>query len=166
MIAAHEDDTDPVVSVDLAADWARFLRAVAEAEGLARPETLDVRAELIRRWPTMRQFAPILLDAFEFDGAPSASSLLKAVALPRDGNSAGKRTLPRTAPIAFIRKGWRPFVLDADGKPDRRAWEVCVLTELRDRLRAGDIWVQGSRRYRNGTVNLVPVSLRGGVAPE
>jgi hypothetical protein len=97
----------------------------------------------------MRQFAPALLDAFEFEGAPSSSSLLKAVALLRDGNSAGKRTLPTAAPIAFIRRGWRPFVLDADGKPDRRAWEVCVLSELRDRLRAGDIWVHGSRRYRN-----------------
>ena len=58
MIAAHEGDADPVAAVDLAVGWARFLRAVAEAEGLARPETLDVRADLVRRWPTMRQFAP------------------------------------------------------------------------------------------------------------
>ena len=156
MIAAHEGDTDPVAAVDLAVGWARFLRAVAEAEGVARPETLDVRAELVRRWPTMRQFAPALLDAFEFEGAPSASNLLKAVALLRETNSAGKRTLPTAAPIAFIRRGWRPFVLDADGKPDRRAWEVCVLSELRDRLRAGDIWVHGSRRYRNFEDCLLP----------
>jgi hypothetical protein len=25
---------------------------------------------------------------------------------------------------------------------------ICVLSELRDRLRAGDVWVMGSRRYR------------------
>ena len=31
---------------------------------------------------------------------------------------------------------------------DRRYYELCVLSELRDRLRAGDIWVVGSRRYR------------------
>ena len=47
-------------------------------------------------------------------------------------------------------------MLYADGKPDRRAWEVCVLSELRDRLRAGDIWVHGSRRYRNFEDCLLP----------
>ncbi len=31
---------------------------------------------------------------------------------------------------------------------DRRYYELCVLAELRDRLRAGDVWVTGSRRYR------------------
>lgn len=44
----------------------------------------------------------------------------------------------------------------ADGRPDRRAWEVCVLSELRDRLRAGDVWVAGSRRYRRFENLLLP----------
>jgi len=34
------------------------------------------------------------------------------------------------------------------GGIDRRYYELCVLSELRDRLRAGDVWVVGSRRYR------------------
>jgi hypothetical protein len=29
-----------------------------------------------------------------------------------------------------------------------RYYELCVLSELRNRLRAGDVWVVGSRRYR------------------
>ena len=37
----------------------------------------------------------------------------------------------------------RPFVVDTGGKVDRRAWEVYMLSELRDRLRAGGVWVQG-----------------------
>ena len=94
----------------------------------------------------MRQFAPALLEAFAFEGAASASGLLKAVSLLRDISRAGKRTLPGNTPLGFIRRGWRPFVVDAGGKVDRRAWEVCVLSELRDRLRAGDVWVRGSRR--------------------
>jgi hypothetical protein len=31
---------------------------------------------------------------------------------------------------------------------DRRTWEVVVVMTLRDRLRAGDIWVEGSRAFR------------------
>lgn len=156
LIAAREDETDAAEAVESAVGWGPFLRAVAEAEQIARPETVDVRVELVQRWPAMRQFAPALLEAFAFEGAASASGLLKAVSLLRDMNRAAKRTLPGNAPLGFIRRGWRPFVVDTGGKVDRRAWEVCVLSELRDRLRAGDVWVRGSRRYRNFEDCLLP----------
>ncbi|MCA1697706.1 MAG: hypothetical protein LC790_01895 [Actinobacteria bacterium] len=35
-----------------------------------------------------------------------------------------------------------------DGRPDRRRWELCLLSELRTALRSGAVWVQGSRRYQ------------------
>src|SRR5262249_8784486 len=38
---------------------------------------------------------------------------------------------------------------------DRRYYELCVLSELRDRLRAGDVWVVGSRRYRSFEERLI-----------
>src|ERR1700738_3936931 len=56
-------------------------------------------------------------------------------------------TMPKSAPISFIREGWARHVLRGGGI-DRRYYELCVLSELRDRLRAGDVWVVGSRRYR------------------
>jgi hypothetical protein len=59
---------------------------------------------------------------------------------------AGKRTLPLKPPTAFIRRAWRPFVFK-DGDIDRRAYELCVFSELRNRLRAGDVWVDRSRQY-------------------
>ena len=72
LIAAREDGTDAAEAVESAVGWGPFLRAVAEAEQIARPETVDVRAELVQRWPAMRQFAPALLEAFAFEGAASA----------------------------------------------------------------------------------------------
>jgi hypothetical protein len=41
------------------------------------------------------------------------------------------------------------------GVIDRRYYELCVLSELRDRLRAGDLWVVGSRRYRSFEERLI-----------
>jgi len=41
------------------------------------------------------------------------------------------------------------------GAIDRRYYELCVLSELRDRLRAGDVWVIGSRRYRSFEERLI-----------
>jgi hypothetical protein len=136
--------------------WAPFLRAVVEVEDLARPEAVDVRAELVGRWPAMRSFAPALLEASEFEGSPGTGGLLGAVALLRGMNAAGKGNLPPDAPAGFVRRGWRPFMVGADENPDRRAREVCVLAELRDRLRAGDVWVRGSRRYRRFENLLLP----------
>jgi len=34
-----------------------------------------------------------------------------------------------------------------DGSFDRHFYELCMLVKLRDALRSGDIWVEGSRRY-------------------
>jgi hypothetical protein len=32
---------------------------------------------------------------------------------------------------------------------DRRYYELCALTELRNALRAGDIWMPGSRQFKD-----------------
>src|SRR5215469_13564875 len=65
----------------------------------------------------------------------------------RDMNRRSVLTLPKSAPISFIRERWARHVLRGGGI-DRRYYELCVLSELRNRLRAGDVWVVGSRRYR------------------
>ena len=41
---------------------------------------------------------------------------------------------------------------------DRHFYELCALAELRDRLRAGDIWVTGSRQYRDFETYLIPTA--------
>lgn len=43
-----------------------------------------------------------------------------------------------------------------DGQVVRAAYELCALTQLRDRLRAGDIWVEESRQYRAFDSYLLP----------
>jgi TnpA family transposase len=158
VIAAHEADGDVHDAVDHAVGWARFLRAVAETADLADGERIDMRAELVRRWSALRQFAPAVLRSIAFEGARSASGRLRAAAMLREANavSASKRPTLSDAPTGFIRKGWRPFVIGPDGAPDPKAWEVCVLFELRDRLRAGDVWVAGSRRFRSFEETLIP----------
>lgn len=43
---------------------------------------------------------------------------------------------------------------------DRRTWESATLLALRDRLRAGDIWVEGSRQWRAVEDQLIPPPMR------
>lgn len=39
---------------------------------------------------------------------------------------------------------------------DRQYYEFCALSELNGALRSGDIWVKGSRRYKNFDDYLIP----------
>src|SRR3546814_11335059 len=48
-----------------------------------------------------------------------------------------------------IPAGWRSSVIDDDGRVNRISYDLCVLTQLRDRIRSKEIWVVGADRYRN-----------------
>ncbi|MGQ7557908.1 Tn3 family transposase, partial [Streptococcus suis] len=48
------------------------------------------------------------------------------------------------------------LVLTADKSDRRRLYEIATLAELRDRLRSGDIWVEGSRAFRPIDEHLMP----------
>ena len=127
--------------------WARFEAAVARAEALSRPELVDPTSELIARHKSVRVFAPRLLEAFAFEGSAAVKDLMAALELIRVTYAAGKRKLPASPPLRFVPRRWRPFVV-GQGGVDRAAYELCAFSELRERLRAGDVWVAGSRRYR------------------
>jgi hypothetical protein len=68
MIQATESTADPVAAVEQRVGWEKFVQCVAEAESLAQPETTDIRAELITKYPTIRCFAGAFLEVFEFRG--------------------------------------------------------------------------------------------------
>ncbi len=155
VIEARETGTDPFVAVDRQVGWVEFRRSVAEAEAFAEPSSSDGKAELIEKYPSVRMFAPALLETFRFQGSSAVSSLLKGIEAVAEMYRSGKRTLPEKTPIAFIRKSWRPFVINGE-EIDRKAYVLCVLSELRDRLRAGDIWVEGSRQYQDFDSYLTP----------
>jgi hypothetical protein len=129
--------------------------AVEQAEVLGRPETVDRTAELIERHRTVKLFAGAFLNAFEFRGAGAVQGLLSALAIIAELYRTGKRRLPDRVPLRFVPPAWRPFVL-RDGIVDRAAYELCALSQLRERLRAGDIWVAGSRQFRDFDSYLIP----------
>jgi len=70
-------------------------------------------------------------------------------------NERQARKLPDDAPTAFVRKRWESLVRTSDGL-DRRFYKLCVLSELKNSLRSGDIWVQGSRQFKDFEEYLLP----------
>jgi hypothetical protein len=147
LIAARDNKQDPFDAITAVIPWDRFLATVAQAETLARSEEFDAYQMLGEHYAGIRRWAPAFLDTFVFQGVPAAAALLRAIDMLREMNGKAAASLPKSAPISFIRERWARHVLRGEDI-DRRYYELCVLSELRDRLRAGDVWVVGSRRYR------------------
>ena len=154
LIAAREAGQDPFDAITAVIPWERFRASVAEAEALARPQDFDSYQMLGDHYATVRRWAPAFLATFSFQGVPAAASLLRAVDILRKMNEAAAPKLPKSAATGFIRERWARYVMPG-GVLDRRYYELCVLSELRGRLRAGDVWVVGSRRYRSFEERLI-----------
>ncbi|HAP4196524.1 TPA: Tn3 family transposase, partial [Enterococcus faecalis] len=75
---------------------------------------------------------------------------LQAVEIIRGMNESGKRKVPDDSPVDFISKRWKRHLYEDDGTTiNRHYYEMAVLTELREHVRAGDVSIVGSRQYRD-----------------
>jgi hypothetical protein len=57
--------------------------------------------------------------------------------------------------VDFIRERWAKLIF-TDAGVDRRYYELCALAEMKNALRSGDIWVEGSRQFKNFNEYMVP----------
>ena len=162
LIAAKQGGADLDGAVVSAIGWEKLAAHVAEAERLARPDKVDLPALAARAWPVLHRLGPMFLDAFQFRTVPAAAATLRAVELLHGAYGSGGRKWPKVLPTSFLRPAWRDALLSTgseDGVERRRTWEAATLLALRDRLRAGDIWVEGSRQWRAIEDQLIPPAL-------
>ena len=155
LIDAKTQNADLFAAVEEVLPWNELVASVAEAERLAQPGEFDSLAFMTNSYPVLRRYVPQFMEAFEFRPAPGTEELVRAVALLRELNKTGARKLPDDAPCGFIRPRWGRYVFTSEGL-DRRFYETCVLSELGKSLRAGDLSVAGSRRYRDFDDYLLP----------
>jgi hypothetical protein len=143
-------DLDGAIEASVA--WDRLTTSIAEAQRLVRSDKADLPALAAWAWPVLRRLGPLFLDALQLRAVPAATSTLRAVELLHPVvYASGGCTWPKSLRISFLRPTWRSAVLDTAAKghvEHRRTWEAAVLLALRDRLRGGDICVEGSLQWR------------------
>jgi TnpA family transposase len=149
LIEARQSGRDPYALLEEFVPWERFVQSVAEAEDLALPEAFDFLEHLKDHHRRLRRYAPLLMESFDFSAAPPSELLLGAVEVLKGMNAAKRRKVPDDAPTAFVKPRWEPHVFAEDGSIDRAGFEACVLSELKDGLRSGDVYVRGSNRFRD-----------------
>ena len=145
---AVDEDRDPFDVIQDTVGWWTLLKVRGQVSALGELADEDPLIAASRRYTYLRRFVPAFLDAFDFRSASAGKSLLRAVDLLRDHNSTGKRKLPDERPMPFPARHWRRLIEEVEGAPGRHRYETAVVSTLRDRLRAGDVWVQGTRSYR------------------
>ncbi|MEW6690381.1 MAG: Tn3 family transposase [Pseudomonadota bacterium] len=98
-----------------------------------------------------RPVLPKLLAVLEFRCNNAAwRPVLDALAWIARMQAQNRRFVPTAeAPLHAIPEGWHEFVIDPRGRVNVINAELCVLTRLRECLRAKEIWVVGADRYRN-----------------
>ena len=157
MMQAREQVRDPFDVLDEVIGWNRLVASREEIDALGDLATEDPLSLAASRYTQLRRFAPAFLEAFEFDAPAAGWSLQAAVELLRELNRSGRRKLPDIVPMPFASRQWRTVVA-SNGKTARRTYETAVVATLRDRLRAGDVWVEGSRDYRRFDAYLPPAN--------
>ena len=116
--------------------------------------TLDARIQQTMRGSYAshyRRMLPPLLRALPFRSNNSVwHPILTALDQIVRFAASGRRVVTEDdIPSGIIPGKWRQAVIDEQGRVNVVSFELCVLTQLRDRVRGKEIWIEGADRYRN-----------------
>ena len=150
---ARRDRRSLDAAIETEFGWDALEQDGQEARRLAKPLDSSNFLDFRSRYPQFRQYTPKFLETFQFEAIPAQKGLLKALDVLRQMNRQQDNQIPADAPRSFVRSKWAPFVFTDKGI-DRCYYELCALSELLG-LKSGDIWVQGSRRYRQFETYLI-----------
>lgn len=154
LLSARERGSDLSSAIATSLGWDGLIASMAAANSVVRPNSSDEFDELIERHKSLRKFGKLIFRTFSFRSFRPDDPVLKGVEHLRALYSG--RKLPAQVPVTFMTRKWRRRVRSDGITIDLRAWEVAVLVHLRERLRAGDIWVEGSRAWRSFEDYLLP----------
>ena len=136
------------LNFEAAIGWEALAASIAQAKKLTRPAATDHLARVSTHFTSLRRYTPAFLAIHDLHAAPAAHDLLAAINVIRTMNITGARKVPDDVPTSFIRPRWKPLVFTDDGT-DQALYEFGALSELKNALRSGDMWVTGSRQFRD-----------------
>lgn len=144
LLDAKQNKTNPFAAIESVISWTDFETSIAEVQSLTQPESFDYLDLMGSHYSTLRRYVPAFFDVLKIQSTASSKDILAGVEILRRLNAENTRKLPDDTPISFVKKRWKEVVFK--GKDiDRRYYELCLLSELKNVLRSGDAWVEGSR---------------------
>ena len=159
LVTAREQNTDAYQAIESVLEWEEFVQSVQEAVAALKGRVghSDPMDYLGDSYASIHRYCPAFLETLSFSTAQSARSshaqlLLHAVATLREMHARTARKVPPDAPNQWMSPRWRAVIEEeASGSSgrglNRRFYELGVMSELKNALRSGDVWVEGSRQF-------------------
>lgn len=158
--AAIERGLDPDANETLGAAWEtalggdagarEFLGVVEDAERGQKTARHGLRDELCAAYGPLRRFLPRVM-GLPLRAEPGSESIIKAIELVRALDSGSISKLPRNAPFDFVPKKWRAGLVVKGRIVNRSLWETSLAVAIRDGLRSGDLYLDGSKQHASFT---------------
>jgi len=152
-VGAPKGLIDEVIYPEASEAW--LLALIQEVEGSSALKG-KVRTALQRSYRShYRRMLPDLLNNLEFRTTTQHQPVMQALEILKTHLDQKGTTYPKGIHVplkSIVSASWLPHVLEGEGdaaKVYRIAYEICVLKTLREKLRCREIWVVGSRRYRD-----------------
>lgn len=155
LLDAKETGEDPFDAVESVISWEALARSISEAKNLTTKQNFDSLYFISDKYSTIKKYGGEFLRELDLRAAPVAEDILTAVGVLIDLYEGKIKKLPEKIPSSFIRKRWEELVFSENGT-DRKFYELCIFSELKNHLRSGDLWVQGSRQYKDFEDYLIP----------
>jgi TnpA family transposase len=147
---------DCVQQIEQVASRAEITQALVDIVDLAGPADDDTdvawRTELVKRFPPVRPFLPMLCQVIRFGAFPEDERMLAALLdLPRLWCGGRNKVEVDEIDQELLIGSWRRLVLNGpDVEPgcvDWRAWTFCVLEQFHRHLRHRDIFATNSSKW-------------------
>ena len=156
LMEANTNNGDAIEMLRAKVGWRRLVEAQPSVEAMVAEKAVNPLPVAAQHHAGLRRYAPRFLAAFQFRASRRGDFVRAAIELlDQHAFRENWRALPDKFPIGHLDEPEKKLIF-AGGKPDRPLYEVATLGALRDRLRSGDIWVEGSRAYRPLDEYLMP----------
>ncbi|APU15087.1 MULTISPECIES: Tn3 family transposase [Actinoalloteichus] len=142
----------------------QITKALTDIVALAGPADEDAdaawRAELVKRYATVRPFLPLLCQVIAFGAAPDGERVLRALtALPGLWGGGRNKVGVEEIDQALLIGSWRKLVLSGPelepGAVDWRAYTFCVLEQFHRHLKRRDIFAVNSSKWGDPRAKLL-----------
>ena len=124
-----------------------------QVDSLVRPPEDVYYRELQESYARVRRFLPVLLKTVHFGSTPAGQPVFDALHYLFQVEEQG-RSKAGDAPMQIVTRGWRRYVVNAEGF-DRKAYVFCCLDRVRSALRRRDIFVSPSVRHADARLGLL-----------
>jgi hypothetical protein len=146
LLAASGDGEDVRAQVNERVGLEQLHDAAQNCRGFQRLEERGQLNELCARYSGLRRYLPAFF-SLPFAGERGSEELLAALGLLRRLDAGEIAELPSDAPCHFVPAAWRAASYREDATLDRRVWVIALSQAVREALRAGDLYLPGSRHH-------------------